>query len=271
MAEIPIQSLQESSGDAVGQVTRSRDPVADVAKLLSQEPAPAEPSPETGDQAAPTSESWDLKSVAEKLQTDPAKLYEGLKVALEDGTELTVSALKDAYRPAAEVEKARKALLEENTSSKREVLEATQELRALLAEIPAQYLTEQTIAQARAAAGRERDREAAKLLEAVPEWKDPIARAADWSDIRRVAKEVGYSDAEIRLAEDGFADHRLVAVLRRLARGPKAEAVKPAPKVAAKPAGGNRTPAQQFGQLKAAVKTGRVSPFTAVEQLIRSK
>jgi len=271
MAEIPVQSLAESTGDVAGQVVRSKDPIADVTKLLNPEPAPVEPSPETGDQAAPPSESWSIKSLAEKLGTDPATLYQDLKVALEDGTELSVSALKDAYRPAAEVEKARKALLEENTSSKREVLEATQELRALLAEIPAQYLTEQTIAQARQAAQRQRDQEAAKLLERVPEWKDPIAKAADWSDIRRVAREVGYTEGEIRLAEEGFADHRLVAVLRQLARGPKPAAEKPAAKVAAKPAGKGQTPAQQFGQLKAAVKTGRTSPFTAVEQLLGSK
>lgn len=271
MAEIPVQSLAESSGDVAGQVIRSLDPIADVTKLLNPEPAPVEPSPETGTQAEPASESWSVKSLAEKLGTDPAKLYEGLKVAFDDGTELTVSALKDAYRPVAELEKARGALLEEHTSSKREVLEATQELRELLAEIPAQFLTEQTIARARQQAQQQRDREAAKLLERVPEWKDPIAKAADWSDIRRVAKDVGYSDAEIQLAESGFADHRLVAVLRQLARGPKPEAVKPAPKVAAKPAGKGQTPAQQFGQLKAAVTTGRTSPFTAVEQLLRSK
>lgn len=271
MAEIPVQTLAEGTGDSVGQVTRSKDPMADVAKLLNPEPAPVEPTPETELQAEPASESWDLKSVAERLKTDPAKLYEGLKVALEDGTELTVSALKDAYRPAAEVEKARTALLEEHTSSKREVIEATQELRLLLQEIPPQYLTEQAIGQVRQKAQQQRDQEAAKLLERVPEWKDPIAKAADWVDIRRVAGEIGFTAAEVQLLEQGYADHRLVTALRKLARGPAAAAVKPAPKVAAKPTGKGQTANQQFGQLKAAVTTGRVSPFTAVEALIGRK
>lgn len=271
MAEIPVQSLAEGTGDSVGQVTRSLDPVADVAKLLSQEPAPAESTPGTEIQAEPPGGSWDIQSLAEKLGTDTTKLYDDLKVKFEDGTELSLTELKDAHRPAAEVEKARSALLEENASSKRQVLEATQELRQLLQGIPEQYLTEQTIGQARQQVQRQREQEAAKLLERVPEWKDPIAKAADWVDIRRVAKAEGFSDVEVRLLEEGYADHRLVSALRKLARGPAAVAVKPAPKVAAKPAGKSQTPGQQFGQLKAAVTTGRMSPFSAVESLIGRK
>lgn len=268
--ESPVQSLAESSGDAVGQVTRSQDPMADVAKLLSQAPAPAEPTPETVPQADPPSESWSIKSLAEKLGTDPTTLYESLKVALEDGTEVSVSALKDSHRPAAELEKARGALVQEMASSKREVLEATQELRELLQAVPQEYLNADAIGQARVKAQAQREREAAKLLEAVPEWKDPIAKAADWVDIGRVAKEMGYTDAEIQLAKEGYADHRMVALLRRAARGPKAEAVKPAPKVAVKP-GRAQTPAQAHGHLKAAVTTGRMSPFTAVEALLKGR
>lgn len=273
MAEIPVQSLAESSGDAVGQVSRSQDPVADVAKLLSQAPAPAEPTPETETQAAPTSESWELKSVAEKLGTDPATLYEGLKVALEDGTELTVSALKDAYKPAAQLEKARAELLEEMTASKREVTQNRQELGALVQYLAQNgQLTEPMVREVQKLVDAERAAEADKLLKRVPEWKDPIARAADWADIRPVARDLGYSDAEIKLAEAGLADHRTVAMWRRLAKGPKPEAPpKPPAKVGAKPAAGNRTPAQQFGQIKASVKTGRISPFTAVAQLIGEK
>lgn len=271
MEESPITTLQASSGDAEPVAARFTDPVAEVEKLLNPEPAPVEPSPETDIQAEPPGESWDLKSVAEKLQTDPSKLYEGLKVALDDGTEISVSALKDAHRPVAELEKARAALLEEHTSSKRDVMQASQELMQLLQTIPAEYLNEGTVRGIQQQAQRQRDQEAARLLERVPEWKDPIAKAADWSDIRRVAKEVGYTDAEIRLAEEGYADHRMVATLRLLAKGPKAPAAKPAPKVAAKPAKATQSAAQQFGHLKASVTTRRISPEVAVETLLRGR
>jgi hypothetical protein len=273
MAETPIQSLAEGSGDATGQVVRSHDPIADVAKLLSQQPAAAEPSPETGDQAEPPDESLDIKTLAERLKVDPAKLYADLKVAFDDGTELSVSALKDAYRPAAELEKARGKLWEEVTTSKRAVAEAQQELQNLLRHIDPQVLTPDVLAENRRQLESARSQETARLIERVPEWKDPIARAADWADIRRVGQEYGYTPAELQLAEEGYADHRLVATLRALARGPKAKApdAKPAPKVAVKPAGKARTPAQQFGQVKAAVKSGRISPFAAVAQLIGEK
>ena len=271
MAEIPTQTLAESSGDAVGQVTRGKDPVAEVAKLLSVPAAAPEPTPETGTPADPPSESWDLKSLAEKLGTDPAKLYEGLKVSLADGSEMTVSALKDAYKPAAELEKARTELLGELSASKREVLHNRQELGILVRELQANgTLTEPVAREVARMAEQERATEAERLLQRLPEWKDPITRAADWAGMRKTGAAYGFSEAEIRAAEAGYVDHRLIALLRDSSRTPKAEkATKVEPKVAVKPAGSGRTQAQQFGQLKAAVKTGRTSPFSAVEQLLK--
>lgn len=271
MAEIPVQTLQESSGDAVGQVTRSKDPVADVSKLLNPVPLPVEAAPETEPSAEPPSESWDLKSLAERLGTDPEKLYTGLKVAMADGSELSLSALKDAHRPAVELEKARSQLVEEMTGSKREVAQAHQELAALVSLLDRSHVSPGLIQEAQRLAEQTRQAESDKLLARIPEWKDPVSRAADWADIRQVAREHGYSDAEIALAGQGFADHRMVSLLRALARKPKEPAQpKGQTKVAAKPAG-NRSPNQQFGQLKAGVTTGRISPFTAVETLLKGR
>lgn len=271
MAEIPLQSLQEASGDAEAPIGRINDPVGEIDKLLNPDPPPVEPPPETGDQAEPPSESWDLKSLAEKLGTDPEKLYNGVKVAMTDGSELTLSALKDSYRPAAELEKARAQLTEEMSGSKREVAQAHQELAALVSLLDRQHVTPGLIQEAQRLAEQQRQAEADKLLTRIPEWKDPVSRAADWSDIRKVAREYGYSDAEIALAGQGYADHRMVALLRALARQPQAPApAKPAAKVAAKPTpGGKPTAAQQFGQLKAAVTTRRMSPEAAVAQLLK--
>jgi hypothetical protein len=273
MAEIPTQTLQEASGDAVGQVVRSKDPIADVSKLLSPDPPPAEAPAGTPDQVEPPGGSWDIESLAAKLGTDTTKLYDELQVKFDDGTALSLTELKAAHRPAIELEKARGELLEEMTASKREVTQNRQELGALVAYLAQNgQLTEPMVREVQKMVDAERTAEADKLLKRIPEWKDPIARAADWSDIRKVAKEQGYTDAEIKLAEAGLADHRTIATWRALAKGPKPAApAKPAAKVAAKPAAGNRTPAQQFGQVKAAVKAGRISPYSAVAQLIGEK
>ena len=272
MAEAQITTLAAASGDAEPAATRFTDPVAEVEKLLNPEPAPVEPSPETDIQAEPPGESWDLKSVAEKLQTDPAKLYEGLKVAMDDGSELSVSALKDAYKPIAELDKARTKLVDEVTSSKRDIVAAEQELMAVLTHPDvARLLTPELLQDVQRRAAGKRQAEAERLLERIPEWKDPVSRAADWADIRTVGREHGFTDAELKLAEEGFADHRVLSLLRAAAKGAKPAApAKPAAKVAVKPAkGGNPSEAQRFGQLKAARTTGRMSPEAAVEALLK--
>lgn len=242
-----------------------------VADLLKQAASPA---PAAGESQhipeAPPAEKWDIKAVAEKLGADPAKLYGDLKVAFEDGTEKSVSELKDAYRPVAELEKARTALWDEVSASKSEVAQAQQELGILLQTIGPQNLSQDLLQKVSQLAEQSRQAEAEKVLKAIPEWKDPITRAADWADIRRVGKEYGYTDAEMRLAEAGHADHRLIRMARALAKAPRSEPEKPQAKVAVAPKGGKpQTQAQQFGQLKAAVTKGQMSQTDAVAKLLK--
>ena len=242
--------------------------VADI--LAGGAAPPAETPPETGAQADPEpSESWELKAVAEKLGTEPETLYEQLKVALADGQEITVSALKDAYKPVAELEKARAGLLEEMTGSKREVLQTQQEFSALLQMLGPERLTPEVLRAVNQMADQQREQQLAGMLSRIPEWKDPITKAADWVDIRRVGKEYGFSDAEMRLAEQGFADHRLIAMARALGKQPKVETPKPAPKVAVQPKAGKvQSKAQQLGNLKAAVTKGQITQADAVRRIL---
>ena len=238
--------------------------------LLAGKSAPASPEPETAPPAdAPPDESWDMKTAAERLGVDPAKLYENLKVAFDDGTELSISALKDAHRPVAELEKARAALMDEVTTGKREVAEATQELSLILQHIGPDKLTPEVLQAVSQQAERQRQAEAAKLLEAIPEWKDPISKAADWADIRRVAQKYGYTGAELKMAEAGFADSRLIRLLREVGRL-KAEPVQK-PQVAAKPTGKAPEPteAQRLGRISAAVKQGHMTPSQARAELLK--
>jgi hypothetical protein len=259
---------------ATVETPRDTRPILDqAAQILAEAAAPPRDQPvETPESADPPVETWDLKSVAERLGTDPAKLYESLKVSIADGEELTVSALKDAYRPAAELEKARGKLLEEMETSKREVVQTQQEFAALLQLLGPQNLNQELLAEVNRRTEKQKAFEAERLLKAVPEWKDPIARAADWVDIRKAGQAVGYTDAEMRLAEAGYADHRLIALLRQVAKGPKVEQPKPPAKVAVKPVGnGKPNEAAQFGQLKAQVKKGQLRPEMAGAMLIQGK
>jgi hypothetical protein len=243
-----------------------------VAGILGQEIAPSDTQAAEKPPEAPPAEKWDVKRVAEKLGTDPAKLYADLTVGFDDGTEITLGALKDGYRPAAELEKARGKLLEEMESSKREVVQTQQEFAALLQLLGPQNLNQELLAEVNRRTEKQKADEAERLLKAVPEWKDPIARAADWVDIRKAGQAVGYTDAEMRLAEAGYADHRLIALLRQVAKGPKVEQAKPPAKVAVAPkAPKPMSAAQQFGRVKAAVTSGRMSQVAAVESILRGK
>lgn len=248
-----------------------RTALDEVNDLLAGKSAPASPEPETAPTAdAPDpGESWDMKTAAERLGVDPAKLYEQLKVAFDDGTELSVSALKDAYRPVAELEKAREALVSEVTTSRQEVAQATQELANILQKLGPKNLTPEILQEVNRQAEAQKQVEAERLLKALPEWKDPITKAADWSDIRKMANRYGYTDAEMRMAEAGFADHRMVRLLRDLSRAQRPEP--PKPQVAAKPTGKGTVPteAQRLGRISAAVKQGHMTPSQARAELLK--
>lgn len=246
------------------------DQVAEILRKGLQTPGQetAETQPQS---AAPPSESWDIKRVAEKLGVDPANLYESLKVSIADGEELTVSALKDAYRPAAELEKARGKLLEEMESSKREVVQTQQEFSALLQLLGPQNLNQELLQEVNRRTEKQKADEAERLLKSIPEWKDPIARAAAWVDIRKSALNRGYSETEIRLAEAGLADHRWVKDQLDLARL-RASEEKPKPQakvaIAPKPSGVTSQAVNQR-ELKQAVKSGRMTETQAAARILR--
>lgn len=232
----------------------------------SQETGPADASPEAV-------EIPDLKTAAERLQVDPAKLYD-LKVPLSDGTETTLGALKDAYKPVAELTKAREAFSEEQVKWRTDQETATRELSSLLSLLDPKVLSPQFLQEAARQTERARQQMADKLLELIPDWKDPVTKAAEWQDLKATAREYGFTDADVALAQQGFADPRFLKMARDLAKAQakaKGEAVKPAPKVAAKPQGKGTTPteAQQFGRLKAAVTKGQISRGAAIESILK--
>lgn len=66
--------------------------------------------------------------------------------------------------------------------------------------------------------------EQAKLFDAIPEWKDADKAKAEKSELVAFAKELGFSQEELK----GVADHRLVVLLRKAMLHDKAQAKRPA-------------------------------------------
>lgn len=65
--------------------------------------------------------------------------------------------------------------------------------------------------------------EMAKVIQMHPEWNDPTVYSKAQSDMRAVAKQLGYSDAEL----DQVYDHRLVSLLHMAASQSQLQAAKP--------------------------------------------
>ena len=225
-----------------------------------------EPSKEPA--APPPPEKWDLASVAEKLQVKPEKLYE-LKFKTVDGSETSLSEIKDSLKSHAEVTKARAELEADRIAAQRE-------LSKLYASIPKEQVRPELTQAFEAYQADQRSREREALLRTIPEWSDTGVVTAERKQIQDYIEQFGFPRDAIEYVED----HRLFRLTRqamkdqqelKVLKAKAAEAEKPKAKVASAPTAGRPTEAQKFGQLKAAVTSRRVSPEAAVEQILRGQ
>lgn len=268
MSDAHNVELAEATAEVPAPHVSLRDQAAEILfgkgspkQETAAEESPAEP--------APPAEKWDLVTVAEKLQVDPSKLYEHLKVPLRDGAELTVSELKDAWKSKADLDGIEANLTKERATWQADQLRNQRELEQILSAIDPNQIRPELMA---AWEARQKDylsREKEATLRTIPEWSDARKEQADRAAILEAIKPYGFTSADLEHA----VDHRLFRMLRDLV-ATKAELAslktKPAPKVAAAPkAGKPQTEAQQFGRLKAAVTTGRKSPNTAARELLK--
>lgn len=265
-----MEETQGYEGAPDGAAMPAQGGLKAVIDLLNgqQDQPPAAETPETGNQAEPPAEKWDLKTVAEKLSVDPSKFYE-LKVKAGDGQELSIGELKDAWKSKAdldgfkaEVDKAKADWMADQIRTQRELAEV------LNAIDPNSVRPELLQAWQRQQAER-LSRERELTLRNIPEWSDARKETADKAAILETIKGYGFTQADL----DNSSDHRLFRMLRDLVNT-KAELAslktKPQPKPGIAPkAGKPATEAQQFGRIKGAVTSGRISPQAAVERLLR--
>lgn len=240
--------------------------VADIlagASATDREPAEGQAAAEQ----EPT-EAWDIKTAAERLGVDPAKLYE-LKVSLGEGQEVTLSELKDQWKSKAAIEAEQADRLKERANWEADRIKAEREFSQLLQGFDPQVPADRREAAVKQYQDYVKSREREALLRSQPEWVDPKVENADRAEIWETLRDAGFTEDEWQ----STVDHRALRLLRRLVKAEaqvKALTVKPAPKVAAKPTTAKvQTDAQRFGQMKTAVKTGRMRPEDAVASLLK--
>jgi hypothetical protein len=154
--------------------------------------------------------AWSLDAMAEKLGVEVGELYE-LEVPMPDGAEtLKLSELKDMVTANKRQQAER---LEWETTKERErnqMANERTELTEMLSMVPPQFRTKQMLEKAQAQIEHAKQAEAMKLIQRVPEWRDPVQFAADMEVITPHVAEYGFSMEEL----SQVYDHRLLAYIR---------------------------------------------------------
>jgi hypothetical protein len=267
---MPDEVVEQSPADAAPDSAERLDDAGALSRVEALLAGQSGAEQETAQDDTPTPEETpaDLTSLAERLKATPDKLY-GIKVPLADGESRTIGELKDGYRTADQLRVERDKFHVERTQLDQDKRQALADLTAIMDRLPAQAVTPEAVQAVQQVHGEHLKRELAQLLETVPEWKDPVRYAAERPVMESYAAGLGFSPQDVA----AITDHKVLRLLRTAAladKETKAERVKPPAKVGQAPrAGKDRTPAQQHGQLKAAVTSRRISPVDAVAQLLK--
>ena len=257
--EVPVEPVSTEPLSASTELEAVAALLKDTQAQPDVEPAEKPEKPEV------PPEKWDLKSVAEKLQVDPAKLYE-LKLKASDGSEVSIGELKDGHKSRTDLDQLQQGLTKQRGEFEADRLRAERELRRLASGDPKAWDEVQN---------ERLSRERESLLRKIPQWADSGVVVADRKAITDRLVEHGFPENIVDFVEDHrLFDFALSAVKDRkellALKAAKAEAEKPKPKPAivpkaAKPA----SEAVQFGRVKAAVTSGRLSSLSAVEQILK--
>lgn len=200
---VPSRSGSSASAPSAPPDQTNGDDFADQLEAAVKGGAPKAP-------AAETSEKLNLAGIAERLGISMEDVYK-LEVGMpDDGSTLTLTELKDL---ATERKRDVAERLEWETtqaSQRNQIAAATAELQTLLGMLPAEMRTPDMIRQAQAKLEYTRGLEQQKLLQRVPEWRDPAQFEADFEAIRPHVAEWGFSDADLA----GVYDSRLLAYIR---------------------------------------------------------
>lgn len=169
-----------------------------------------------GDPGSAPASVGTLAEAAEKLGLEVKELY-GLEVTLQDGVKATLGELKDAYQESGvidrqEIEEERTQILLERQQKENDVLVAQQELANIVGLLGDQ-VNPQIVERARAARADYIRGEREKLLQVLPQWRDPEVLTHDRQKIGELLTSRGFSEAEIA----NVSDHRLLKLAKDFA------------------------------------------------------
>lgn len=152
-----------------------------------------------------------LSDLAQALGVeDVSKLYD-LKIPAPGGREpFTLGQLKDRFESWSTLEADRLAFGEEKVSQQAQIQQARDEVKELLALVPKDKLTTESLQRVAARVAQRNAALDAQVVQAIPEWKDPQRREADTKALAGMLAGYGFAENELKQ----IRDPRLLKFLR---------------------------------------------------------
>lgn len=173
--------------------------------------APSDDSDGTGKAAgAKKAKPKKLNDLAEPLGVEASELYKLEVVTAADGSPVTVEQLKDYYGKRSEHSVAQLQWEEDRSRQQSDLIRANAELRELLAAIPRDKLDKNVLEAVRTKHDASINRERARTLQVIPEWKDEATRTTDLAGMAEYLQRFGFDATHLK----SVYDHRLLSLVR---------------------------------------------------------
>lgn len=151
-----------------------------------------------------------LNDLAEPLGIEASELYKLEVVTAADGSPVTVEQLKDYFGKRSEHSVAQLQWEEERSRQQADLVRANAELRELLAAIPRDKLDKTVLESVRNKHEASINRERARTLQVIPDWKDEAKRTEDLAGMAEYLQRFGFDAAHLK----SVYDHRLLLLIR---------------------------------------------------------
>lgn len=214
-----MSAAELSNEQSPGTDEQNADPgISNLAELNSLGAALAEYEQEPGgdddsakprgsdEKATPTK----FNELAGAVDLDLDALYK-LEVTLDDGAEpVTIEKLKDSYKERGDFDLKVMEFEEQRTQQANDLVRAKAELQEILQALPANAIKPDVLKRIRDKSERAASEERQRTLDAIPDWKNDEARAADLSAMAEHLQAYGFPVNQL----ENLVDHRWQRYIR---------------------------------------------------------
>ncbi len=189
---------------------RVAPPDKETEKTVSEKLAEGESLTDSGESQETVIPPKNLDELAERLGVKVDDLYAIEFPHNETGESLTLGELKDLQATESDFAGRELEFEERRVSFGNDQAKARQELELVLKSLPEGAIKPEVLAKARKEREIMLDRESARVLDVIPEWKDDEARRVDLVGIGEHMEQYGFDKGHI----DQIADHRMLRYMR---------------------------------------------------------